>query len=241
MFVSDGSWTPLAEVRGMLPEVSAAALPKPAVAECKHDHKSAALDELPWLLDLLGPSGWAEAAGKTRCSRACDPQAPDNESDSEAQEVDVFEVMDALLAKRLELAAAAPVAAVNFRWQLRGGSWTAAHRGMSFDSFMATAIKGGPAEQWCIEWGLTRSGSFAIGLYGEDGAHTMAKYWVALHEWLYLKFLAHESEPGWMFSDIVMAEFEEPAELSVLFAASSLRAQDRISAIRQLRPHRRAT
>ena len=192
-------------------------------------------------MDLLGPSGWADAAGKTAGNGSSGSHGKDSDCDAEAQEVDGSEVMDALLAKRLELAGAAPEPAVNFRWQLRGGSWTAAHRGMSFDSFMASAIKGGLAEQWCIDWGLTRSGSFAIALYGEDGAHTMAKHWVALHEWFYLTGLAHEAEPAWTFSAMVVAEFEEAPEVGALFDASCARVRDRISALRRLRPVRRNT
>ena len=239
LFASDADWRPIEEVSDLLPEVSAA----PAQAASVKDPvrgKDVDLAVLPWLLDLLGPTGWGDVGSTTSKPRRGQAASDDDDMASDADDchVDAEAVMDALLKKRHELAVSCETPAEHFRYQLRGGAWTSEHRGVAFDSFMASVVKGSPAEAWCVEWGLTRSGSWGIAKYGEAGALCMAKSWVRLHEWLYCTWEACSDQVGWSFSDDVMSEYEESPELQDLYSAGPQPVRDRIAGMRKIRPRK---
>lgn len=214
-FVAGGPWLPLCEVRRRLPSEAAGESSKPALV--KHSGvKPIDFDVVPWALDLLGPSSWS-AAG-----RSDGPAAPskatevigDDDQEGEDCIVGAMQVMQDLHERRKAPAETCSEVEAHFRWQLRGGAWTAAHKGLSYDAFSAGPIvKGGRAEAWCLQWGVTRSASWSISVYGEEAALTLAKSWVHLHEWLYRTWLEHRSEENWSFTEEVMEQYEEPPAL----------------------------
>ena len=117
----------------------------------------------------------------------------------------VEDVMSELYAKRLSLAEGEGCGdATNFVWLLRGGRFTSAKTGMTFDCFASSAKKGLPSD-WCLAWGLTRSASFSIRLYGEETAFQLARCWVHVHEWMYGVCLEFGSGPAWNVANEIRA------------------------------------
>jgi hypothetical protein len=62
------------------------------------------------------------------------------------------------------------VECADFRVTILGGAWLMEEKGKAFDAFPGAARKGG-VEDWCIQYGLTRSARFNVDLYGEHHAH----------------------------------------------------------------------
>ena len=67
----------------------------------------------------------------------------------------------------------------------------------------------------------------------------MATSWCRLMDWFYRTYDAHRGEPGWSFTEEVVAHYVEADDLQELYDGSGDRVRDRISAIRALRPRRR--
>ena len=156
----------------------------------------------------------------------------------DASQAEFEEGMRELEEKRLELADEGDdVVDDNFRWVLRGGTWTAHRTGLSYDCFMASA-RPGAGETFCEEWSLVRSASYIIRLYGEQLAFELAKGWVHWHQWFLSTSLAHEGDRGWAFTAEVLAEYREPAALTMLYGETSAPGRQRIDALRRLRPVR---
>lgn len=238
-FVSDGEWLSLSVVQSML---TTAATPSTAAEQAPRKtsiRKEVDLEAIPWALDLLGAAAWPGPPKDLKKTASSGGGATSDEDEASECVVDPMQVMDELMQRRFALADNGKDHEAHFRWQLRGGAWTAAHKGISFDAFSAGPIlKGGLAERFCLEWGVTRSASYSIALYGEQTAHTLAKAWVHKHEWFYMMFVAHEDEEAWGFTDQVMEEYEEPAALAELERSGSKRVQERIAAMRRIRPKR---
>lgn len=241
-FVSDGDWLMIEEFVCMLPDAEEGHHPKrngPKPSKEQVDFAAC-----PWLMDLLGPGASPPPAEKKVITPTPTPRNQDIDAGGSSNlehhdlDIDCAQVMDELMARRLELAAANPHTAEHFRWTLRGGAWTARNRGLTYDSCMSSVRKGGEAEQFCNEWGLVRSASFAISIYGEQGAAILARSWVAFHEWSFQTYMMHAGEAGWSFTPEVLAEYQEPPELEGLMASGNARVRNRIAALRQIKPRR---
>lgn len=240
-FVADGEWLALADIEMMLPSVALNSHHRPTSSP-PGKPTTMNFDDIPWALDLLGASAWPDAIPTDTKSASAGVREKTQGDDHDTEHVlDAMQVMLELSERRQALAETRGEADPPFRWQLRGGAWTAANKGMIFDAIAAgPSVKGGAAEEWCLQWGVTRSASYSIALYGEDAAIALARAWVERHTWLFETYLAHEGEPGWTFTDEVLDEYEEPAAIGELFARGSRRVQDRISAMRRIHPRRLA-
>lgn len=198
---------------------------------------------LPWALDLLGPSALpagSASGGAAPLGSAAPEAVGDDSADEQDCIVDASQVMAELQSRRAALADVGEGEA-HFRWRLRGGAWTAAHKGLTYDAFSAGPIvKGGLAEAWCVQWGVTRSASWSISMYGEEASLTMAKAWVHLHEWFFRTCQAHRGDSSWDFCDEVLEQYEELPALVELYGVGSQRCKDRIDAMRRIRPRRPA-
>lgn len=67
---------------------------------------------------------------------------------------------------------------------LRGGAWTAVHKGLAFDCCAATAKKGLPS-QWCRKYGMNQIASYSFSVYGEVTASTLAAEWCRRMQFYY--------------------------------------------------------
>ena len=96
-------------------------------------------------------------------------------------------------------------------------------------------MRGAPTD-FCREHLLTPTASFAINLFGEQGAWAMARFWTHKLFWLYARCRDRGDEPGWKWSDLELREYEEPLAVEPLYRASCARVRARIEQIRGLMP-----
>ena len=139
-------------------------------------------------------------------------------------------VLAALALKRHEMALSGAAAELAFSWKVMGGTWTKAHLGLDYDAFRAEA-RSQHAKEFVALYGLQKSASFTLALYGDDIAKLLAGYWCdkMVHFygiWSSSKIVGH------VFSDVEVQSFVEPKAFTDVFA----RANGKISArMRQLR------
>ena len=171
---SHGELIPLEEfVRG-LPQ------PRPSAAGHGQGYRAgasaeSATDELrrkfPWLKKhfVNDEDTPAEASDDGHAARR--PDAADPLSDDEVDAA--FEALDA---KRREWDANELLPSADFRTSIRGGAWTKANRGVSFDCISGSASSAA-LKTWCRRYSLQSSVSFAYAKYGEEVASALALGW----------------------------------------------------------------
>ena len=232
LLMSDADWCSLEDFMDFTPGAGADEESERACEPRAAEPTKIDLVECPWLVNFLGPVSTSFLPG-------ADVGAEREARESvEAEEGTADDVMDELYAKRLSLAEGEGCGdANNFVWQLRGGRFTSAKTGMTFDCFASSAKKGMPSD-WCLAWGLTRSASFSIRLYGEETAFQLVRCWVHVHEWMYGVCLEFDSDPAWNFTHEVRARYEEPEVIRELYLHGSAACRARIDRMRALLPAR---
>ena len=86
------------------------------------------------------------------------------------------EVWDELSSKRHEWREATNLLDRDFVVEVRGGSWTAAHKNVAVDATSASA-RTDTGKRWCALYGENRMASFSTLKYGESLAGLMAHEW----------------------------------------------------------------
>ena len=156
-----------------------------------------------------------------------------NHGDPLLHEVRAEDVFDALCAARESWEPPLGEAPSDFTWGLRGGVWTAAHRGSPFDSFRSQA-KHNDARAFCARFHLTPTATFSIAWYGMEGARPLSSAWCHKMQWWYDRYVC-EGE-GLDTSAAVQSLYSEPRDLAIMFSSGGARARDRIVALRELLP-----
>ena len=64
----------------------------------------------------------------------------------------------------------------DFKANLLGGAWSLQTKGKAVVACLASA-KTPRATNWCVQYGMYRSGRFEVSLYGEHAAQTFARAW----------------------------------------------------------------
>ena len=227
--VSDSIWLTLDEVRIMLPTVAGAPAEEPVAEEAHPKCDAKDYDDMPWLLDLAGPTALGFVPGGVPAPPGFGSDDGNDPDDDLDKIMNVGDVFDELMARRAILLADAPVAS-NFYVTARGGLWTAARHGVAYDCFGAYA-RGGPATDWCTQFGLNKSASFSIHRYGEEGAELLAKAWVHKFEWLYA--VCGDSVPGDnVYPQEVRDAYGEPLPLTLFWAVASIDFRTRVDWLR---------
>jgi hypothetical protein len=172
---SDSEFVPWRTILGELGQSGGADEPA-AERQPDHDPGAPAAHELPWLvhfwdhelpLQTTFPSSKKKHVGADRAS--------DSESDSDFQSiVDHESAIHELYEKRLELSLG-EADVREFTWQLRGGKWAMANKGVAYDAVMASAEKG-VAERMRLNYQMTKSASFSTTAYGDDVSVKLAKF-----------------------------------------------------------------
>lgn len=186
---SDSGWRSFADVKPFLPYAASPACHATEVEDKVAPVKRApeAWEEHPWLLDMWPDLCFGKEAGRSdndkqrSQAKAASSSADAAEDGTEQNEVDVAAAFDELNARRTLWDAHGDIVCVDFRWKLRGGAWTAAHKGQAFDCFVAECANG-LATKFCKQFSLLRSASFSINVYSEAHAQQLAEIWCALHQ-----------------------------------------------------------
>lgn len=230
---ADSAWQALGEVERLIGNTTSGALEPDKSEKPAATPESEPWAQHPWLLELM--------AEQNQMPPGVDTTKPGSSSESESDcEGDIGDtgIFDELMQRRWELGSVAPQAE-SFVWALRGGAWTAANRGVSYDCFSASAKRGVP-QDFCQRYSLPKSSSYAISLYGEEAALGLAKAWVSRMEFLIGIWFDHGAAPAFEFSHVHLARYSEPADLGELCRTSGGRAEQRLEGIRAIAPGRPA-
>ena len=151
------------------------------------------------------------------------------------EDVDPEEVIEALAAARLEWADSLPAKEeAHFNWIIRGGSWTARHVGVAFDSFRAQACTA-VGREFLARRKLQQSATFSLASYGEAACGILARFWVSR-----MKFFFEQEREGTLGAGSSdeggVARFEEPPEFEELASGARGALLTRIAQLRGLRP-----
>ena len=124
-----------------------------------------------------------------------------------------------------------------FCWKLRGGAWCGANRGVAFDCYASYAVQGTEAVEFVATYRTLRnSASFSILAYGDEAALTMARGWIHRMYFLLTLWLVSGCDVAMMFTDDVVAGYEEPVDLSELAERADRACLARIAQIRGIMP-----
>lgn len=232
MLGADEMWRPLDAVLRELPQVSDS---HRRAEEGEHRRRHRPEDDMlrdnPWLLDVLSESAIGQGGGR----HADDHGGAGAERSSEREatfEVDAGEVMEDLRRKREEVETGRGEEKRHFAWTVRGGAWTAARKGVSFDSYRAQA-QSAEARQFAKDFGMATSATFALGRYGSDAAAVLADYWVDKMTWLYMLV---EDSGGAAPTVADIEAFPEPPAALELAAQGDAHFCNRLQALRALAP-----
>ena len=227
---SDADWRPWVAIVAMLGPMNG-----PGAGEARHnsDHRPTRnfLTEHPWLLDVYGES-------RSRPSSSSGRQAAgdvEGEAWVEEEDVDPEAVIEALaMARALWEDKQDATDVVHFAWSIRGGAWTAAHRGAAYDSFRSQAVTD-RGKDFLRRHGLHQSATFSLASYGEGASSVMARYWVARMAFLFS--LEEASVPGKLvFTDAAVGLFHEPVEFVELATEATGPLLARVGQLRTIRP-----
>ena len=204
----------------------------PKKAKVKDEHYEKALEEFPWLqfLDLKvgfnAPAGGSSSGGDTPC-------LPISE-DAEANEEDLFNALTELEKARSALRdESGRDNVIDFGSTIRGGARHYAATGSSVHATLAVA-RTELAADWCRERRLALSFQAAHSVYGADVAKVLCRSWSHRMQFFFDMELA-ASDPGQLFAEGHIAEYEEPTELTALLASPvSGRVRERVAKIRRI-------
>ena len=190
----------------------------------------------PWLAEFLHETGHAsENSGKASkmAPKVGKPFGLSAHGPSHRDEIDAEVVMDALLAKRVDMDLVGPAPHPCFQTILRGGEWLKATTGLDFDAVRGQVCD--PlAEQWCVDARLWKSFTMSIATHGESLFLTLCNAWCARMAWLYETSLCEGRD--FVFTKEVCSDFAEDPEVEIAFQAGPEALQKRVRQIRELAP-----
>ena len=232
---TDQDWSPLQDVLRDLPAVLADMEQRDGAGARPRRPSDDALREHPWLLELLTSRQGAGSSGSSR--RAHDHSEDhlhERDADEVLFEVDAETVLEDLTLRREEIDRADD-GVQHFALGVRGGAWTAAHKGVAFDSYRAEA-KTREAKAWTATWSFAASATFSLARFGHEDALTLCEFWVDKMKYLFA--LSREGGPEFVFDDVLLDSFPEPLAARELRARAAGHTARRLEGLTDLRPVR---
>lgn len=232
--VADEEWASLEVVLQVLPDVASGGGTAHAAEGPRRRPRldEGSVRDHPWLFDLFGmeerPRRPGNHDGESRSARAHD----NDDTDGGAFDIEVDQVMEDLERRREEVRNPSSVRQ-HFGWSVRGGAWTAAHRGVAFDSYRAAALTR-ESKAWATEWGLPTTATFALSRYGDEAAAILAQFWVEKMDFLWT--VCKPTATGFGFRAADLAAFEEPAAAVELLATAQGHTLRRLQEVRAMAP-----
>ena len=190
----------------------------------------------PWLRAYTEKPNEEKPQKESAGSRSTSTSVP---IDLDEQELDRIRL--SLEETRLEWSDALTGVGDDFVVVVTGGAWTKANLGVDNDAFRAKS-RGGQPEMWCRMFGLPISSSFTFAAFGEHNASVLAEAWARKMQFFYSLFSASPLGPEFVYSDEVVASYEEAPAFRVFVAdlPERSKARARVDQIRALRPSQRA-
>lgn len=238
----DGEWLCISELQKDLPTARAVAAAEPKAK--KPSSKDAVCPAVePWMHHI---SMWEFVINSVQNQQqpsvkkdlaADDFDLSGSSTSSDDDDDEAFDAARALADRRDELRALDGMMPDLFTWNLRGGSWTAAHLGVAYDSYRAFA-RGGSAKQFCRLHRLKKSATFAIARYGERKCLLLVRLWIHRMQFLFQIWHGHGTEAALPFTPALLAEYRVPAEFEALFHDAHEPTRLRALEIRARKPPR---
>ena len=237
--VADGEWQDFDVIAALFPHVPQSTENRLSTASLSIKLAEACVFTLhPWLEGFLksGQIKQCDAKGKRAGELGGHAANHDRALGNPHQDVVESEaLMDALLSKRRDLGLEASAGGSAFGVVLRGGPDLFRRTGKMYDELRGQACHA-TAEHFLVEWGLKKSFSASLNLYGEAAAQTLAESWVSKLQWCY--DMVESQGPTFSFSVDVLKEWAEPPALQTLWVEGNQATRARISHIRSLCPKR---
>ncbi len=169
--------------------------------------------------------------------RKVDTEMPSaSEGDGKLGEVDTAKALQELWDKRKEFGLAVPAATeASFVVSLRGGSWTAAKKGIAHDCWLASC-KNADTKAWCRMYGLPCSGSFSILKFSMELGHALADEWAHRHHAMHGLWLANGGVDSFVFASVHLESIADSAAAATIVASGHAVAIIRLDEIRAIKP-----
>ena len=189
----------------------------------------------PWLIEDWTALYDAEFKGADRSGRDGIDDGGGEPDEDMGDDADLAEALAALDARRAFWNVDGnDTVLVDFTWALRGGGWTALHRGVPYDSFRGQAANG-TAKLFCQLYGFAQSNTFSIALFGEAHAQQLARMWCDKLQFFFNMWIENLDAGNYHFVDADIAMYVEPAWVDEL-ADGPEQTVRRCNGIRALRP-----
>ena len=191
---------PLSEFLATLPALPAK---KPRKATAASAPGAAAIREAaadhPWVAELAAQKDSPQTPPELPQAEA--EGSGDESSDLPASDEFLAQVWEALAEKRQQWAVNPTELGEDFTTVVRGGAWTAVHKGRPFEG-MAGQAKSGAPSQWCTAHRLNRMATFSFPLYGEAVAATLSLEWCRRMQYYYGLWLDNGGDYAYTLEDM---------------------------------------
>jgi hypothetical protein len=221
VLVSDAATIPFKDFLSGLPPLKEQ---KSRVAPARHTGRVGNPGDLvtthPFLEHFLSETIGRAASSNSPGARPVDLDAPDEESQPLDDEA-LAAAFDELHKAREAWGPTEESLGDDFKVNLLGGAWSLQTKGKAVVACLASA-KTARATNWCIQYGMHRSGRFEVSLYGEQAAQTFARAWAHRMQFFLDLYLA-SGESQYRYTQGDKDSYLEPTEFTAL--ASTLKGK----------------
>ena len=219
--LSDAATVPLKDFLSRLPPLKEQ---RSHTAPAKHTVRASSSEAFvtkhPFLEHFLTETAGKAASSSSRGARPVDPDASDEESQPLDDEA-LAAAFDELHKAREAWGPTDENLVEDFRVNLLGGAWSVQTKGKAVVACLALA-KTSRAINWCIQYGMYRSGRFEVSLYGEQAARTFAQAWAHRMQF-FLNLYLGSNESNYRYTQGDKDSYLEPTEFTAL--ASTLKGK----------------
>ena len=211
---SDAATVPLKDFLSRLPSLKEQ---RPRAAPAKHPGRVGNPEVLatthPFLEHFLSETTRKAASSSTPGAKPVDPDVEDEEGQPLDDEA-LAAAFDELHKAREAWGPTEESLVEDFKVNLLGGAWSLQTKGKAVVACLASA-KTPRATNWCVQYGLYRSGRFEVSVYGEHAAQTFARAWAHRMQFFLDLYLA-SNERQYRYTQGDKDSYLEPTEFTAL-------------------------
>ena len=189
------------------------------------------VDKYPWLLSEPQTQQSSSQSVGAVVDLSDDEKAPVVDL-TDDQLTDLYKTLEE---KRAEWAAqGVGVGQGRFKIQVLKGAWVMQATGQAFKAAKGFA-SGADCESWCVQYGLGKTATYEMSLYGESQSLVLARAWCSKMSYLYEVWL-NQPDPDYVFTGADVSGWSAPQEFIDLLGVLSGRQKTRALALQKLRP-----